>query len=95
MIGLKIIGAVNACFYVYYLMIIARCLLSFIPINYDNPIIRGLIESVDIYLNLFRKFIPPVGMFDLSPIVAFFALAIIRYAVIYALAFIFSMVGLL
>ena len=95
MIGMKILGAVNACFYVYYLMIIARCLLSFIPINYENPIIKGLIESVDVYLNLFRKFIPPVGMFDLSPIVAFFVLMIMRHVVIYGLAFIFSMLGIL
>lgn len=96
MIGIKILGAVSACFYVYYIMIIARCVLSFIPtLDYENPIIKGLVEAVDIYLNLFRRFIPPVGMFDLSPIVAFIALSIIRHIVIYGLAFVFSILGLL
>lgn len=96
MIGFKILGAISACFYVYYIMIIARCLLSFFPgISYNNSIIRGLVEAVDIYLNLFRKFIPPVGMFDLSPIVAFFVLMIIRNVVLYVTAFILSILGLL
>ena len=96
MIGLKILNAVAACFYVYYLMILVRCLLTFLPgLNWNNPFLLGLKESVDIYLNLFRKFIPPVGPFDLSPIVAFFALEIIRWLVLNVLAVLLRMLGLI
>jgi DNA (cytosine-5)-methyltransferase 1 len=35
----------------------------------------------DPYLNLFRRFIPPLGMIDISPIIAFFALGFIEQAV--------------
>jgi YggT family protein len=35
----------------------------------------------DPYLNLFRRIIPPLGMFDLSPIVAFLCLSVVEHAV--------------
>jgi YggT family protein len=35
-------------------------------------------QSTDWYLNIFRRFIPPIGMFDLSPIVALLVLYILR-----------------
>ncbi len=95
MIGIKILGALNACFYVYSLMIIARCLLSFLPINYSNDFVKGFIWSVDIYLNLFKKIIPPLGMFDFSPIIAIFALGIIKFIILNILAFVLNIIGLL
>ena len=95
-IGYKILGGIAACFYVYYLIILIRCLLTFLPgINWNNPIIKGLTQSVDIYLDLFRKFIPPVGPFDLSPIIAFFALEIIKWLVLNGLAILLHIIGLL
>lgn len=91
MIARQILQAVSTCFYVYFLMIFARCLLTFIPtINWYNPPFNWLKESVDIYLDLFKKFIPPIGPFDFSPIVACIALVFIERIVLYSLAFIFS-----
>lgn len=96
MIAIKIITAIANCFYVFLLMICVRCLLTWFPgINWDNPILKALRVSVDLYLDLFRKFIPPLGMFDLSPIVATFVLIFLRNAVIYGAFFIMQMFGLL
>ena len=95
MIASQIINAVATCFYVYFLMIFVRCLLTFIPnLDWNNPPLKWLKESVDIYLDLFRKFIPPVGPFDLSPMVAFFGLMFIEWLVLNALAFILHFLGL-
>ena len=78
-----IIDTINTFFYVYMLMILARCLLTWLPnVNWENPILSGLKSSVDIYLNLFKKFIPPLGMFDFSPIVACIVLYPINWIII-------------
>lgn len=95
MIAIKIIQAIANCFYIFLLMIFVRCLLTWIPgLNWESPILKALRTSVDLYLDLFRKFIPPVGPFDLSPIVATFVLIFIRNGLIYLAAFIFHMLGM-
>ena len=80
----KIIEAIANCFYIYLLMIFVRCLLTWFPgINWNNPILAGLRASVDLYLDLFRKIIPPIGgVIDISPIVASFVLIFIRNGII-------------
>ena len=71
MIAIKIIYAIAKCFEIYMYMILVRCLLTWFPgINWENPILKALRSSVDLYLDLFRKFIPPIGFIDISPIVA-------------------------
>lgn len=95
MIAIKILQAINTFFYVYMLMILARCLLTWLPnVNWDNPVIAGLKSSVDVYLNLFKKIIPPIGMFDFSPIVACFALYPINWLVIKIAIGIINLFGL-
>lgn len=94
MIAIKIIEAIANCFYVYLMMIFVRCLLTWIPVvNWDNPILKALRLSVDLYLDLFRKFIPPLGPFDLSPVVATFVLIFIRGVVLYGTIYLFSVLG--
>ena len=77
---------VNAVFIVYIILIFARILISYIPrIPYNRPLraVVGFVEeTVDPYLNLFRRFIPPVGgggfALDLSPILAIIVLFIVQ-----------------
>lgn len=95
MISTQIINAVGTCFSVFYLLLLIRCLLTFIPtLDWSNPPLRWLREGVDFYLDFFRKFIPPVGPFDFSPILAFLALGVIQWAVVVVLRIIFSIIGL-
>ena len=96
MIAYKIIEAIANCFYIFLWMIFVRCLLAWFPgINWNNPILNALRSSVDLYLDLFRKFIPPLGPFDLSPIVATFVLIFIRNAILYGADYILAITGLL
>ncbi|MBO6256682.1 YggT family protein [bacterium] len=97
MIAGKILWAIDICFQIYFWMICVRCLLTWLP-NLDwnnNPLLNGLKSAVDLYLNLFRKIIPPVGPFDFSPIAAMIILMIIRWGILFVAAYIFSMLGLL
>ena len=96
MIAFKIIEAIANCFYVFLLMIFVRCLLTWIPgVNWNNPILTALRSAVDLYLDLFRKIIPPLGMFDLSPIVASLVLIFLRNGIIYAAIYIMAALGML
>ena len=66
---------VQLIFSVIYFLIIARILMSWLPmagihIDRYNPAVQWLIQSTDIFLEPFRRVIPPVSGLDFSPIVA-------------------------
>jgi len=77
---------VNSLFLVYIILIFIRVLLSWIPRMPYNRALHAVVEFVhqvtDPYLNLFRRFIPPVGPIDLSPILAIFLLYIVEALVV-------------
>jgi YggT family protein len=81
---------VGAVFLVYLVLIIVRVLLTWIPRMPYNRALRavvGFIEEVtDPYLNVFRRFLPPIGggafALDLSPILAIILLVIAQQVVV-------------
>lgn len=96
MIAAKILWAISMCFQIYFWMICVRCLLTWLPnLDWDNPLLNALKSSVDLYLNLFRRIIPPVGPFDFSPIIAMFALIFIWRIAMYGIGYLFAVLGLL
>jgi YggT family protein len=78
-------GYVGTLVTVYIVIIFIRILMSWftrIPYNrYLDAVLRFVTEVTDPYLNLFRRFIPPVrlgpGALDLSPIVAVLVLSVV------------------
>ena len=82
----NVIFTINNLFEIYFWIILVRCLLSFVPsIDWYKQPFTFIKDATDIYLNLFRKFIPPIGGLDFSPIVAIIVLQIIQYLVVYGL----------
>lgn len=83
---MNITYSVAKLFDLFMLLLVARILLTWFPnINWRNQPFKGLRIVADFYLEPFRRVIPPVGMLDLSPIVAFIFLEIIRGLVLYLL----------
>ncbi len=81
-----LIFGVDNIFTIIYILIISRCLLSWIPnLDWNAQPWKFIRFSADLYLDLFRRFVPPIGMIDISPIVAFFALSIIHSLVRFVL----------
>ena len=75
---------VSALLFVYFVLIIANVLLSWVqqfrPIPYNLPLraVLGFIEdTTNPYLNLFRAWVPRIGPLDISPIVAILALSLV------------------
>ncbi len=59
---------------IYRYLIIGYILLSWFPHARESFVGSLLSKAVEPYLSIFRRFIPPLGMIDLSPIAALFAL---------------------
>lgn len=73
-----LVGSINILFQVYTLMLFARIMGSWVPELQQYRAMQFIGFYTDPYLNIFRRIIPPLGMIDISPIVAFFALSILK-----------------
>jgi YggT family protein len=69
---------INLLFDIYFVMLLVRILSSWFPEITKYRFFQFIAYYTDPYLNIFRRFIPPLGMFDLSPIVAFLALQLFQ-----------------
>lgn len=59
---------------ILYWLILVRALISWVNPDPFNPIVQFLYRATDPILAPLRKFLPTLGPFDISPIVAFFIL---------------------
>ena len=66
---------------IYSLVILLYIIASWIRLPYSpwlNRVQRFLYDVCDPYLRIFRRFIPPVGPLDLSPMVGVIVLVLLR-----------------
>ncbi len=68
---------------VYVVIMFVRIILSWATMVWSpphslSPAIRVLYDLTEPVLRLFRRYIPPIGMIDISAIVIFIILAILR-----------------
>ncbi len=74
----RLINLISALVNFYEWLVIIWCFMSWFPLRegslmYDVAVVIDRIVSP--YMNLFRRFIPPLGGMDFSPIVALFVLS--------------------
>lgn len=65
----------------YTLMIFLRILFSYLTTGYGNRWVRFMFRATEPLLAPLRRMIPTVGMFDISPIVAFIILYLLQAVV--------------
>lgn len=65
---------------IYSLLIVMRIIFSWF-MSFMNPLMRFLMRVTDPILVPFRKLMPPVMMFDISPIIVLFILGFLQTAV--------------
>lgn len=74
-----LLKAVNGLFNMFYILIILRIFMSWIPnIDWEQQPIKFVREITDSYLDIFRRFVPPLGGLDFSPIIAIIVLQILQ-----------------
>ena len=60
--------------------VLARAMLSWFPIDRNGPVVQALNAVTDPILEPLRRVIPPIGMIDISPMIAMFALIYVGQA---------------
>jgi YggT family protein len=84
---------VEALFFVYILLILVYILLNMMfslglrpPYSrWVDAIMNFLRDVCEPYLRIFRRFIPPIGMFDLTPMIAIILLYVVETLVVNAI----------
>jgi|TARA_B110000263_G_scaffold50305_1_gene42060 YggT family protein len=79
------IEIINLLFNLIQFLLIARIILSWFPHNRFHPIIKIVYNFTDPLLGPFRNMINPIGGIDLSPIIVFFLLRLLRDSLIHFL----------
>ena len=69
---------INLLFTLYTFAIIARALLPWLRISYYHPLMRFLIRITEPVLAPLRRYIPPVGGLDFTPMIALIVLWLIE-----------------
>ncbi|MBO2532119.1 MAG: YggT family protein [Thermoactinomycetaceae bacterium] len=77
-------------FYAYYLLIFIYILMSWIPQARESAVAYAIARLVEPYLSVFRAIIPPIGVIDISPIVAIIALRFVEQGVYAILRWVLS-----
>lgn len=73
-----LIQTIDLVFTVLYLAIMARIMLSWFRFDPYHPLSLFLYRVTEPILGFFRGIIPPIGMIDISPIVAIVVLGIVQ-----------------
>ncbi len=63
------------------MLIFIRIIFSWGMVSYSNRIMRFLVDATEPLLGPLRRIIPPLGVMDISPIVAFLILWLFQQAI--------------
>ncbi len=80
-VGSQLASFVYVFIWVYILLLFAYILTSWIRLPYRpwlNRVQRFLYDVCDPYLRIFRRFIPPLGPIDLSPMIGVITLIVLE-----------------
>lgn len=78
---IQLIRVLHALINFYEYLVLAWCIMSWIPLREGSilgDIASVLNRIVSPYINLFRRFIPPLGGIDFSPVVAILVLSVLE-----------------
>jgi YggT family protein len=65
----------------YLLLIFIRIIFSWAMVSYSNRVMRFLVNTTEPLLGPLRRIVPPLGMWDISPIVAFIIIWLFQQAI--------------
>jgi YggT family protein len=81
----NVIGIIGFILYgllsIYVLLLFVRIIFSWGMVSYRNRIMRFLVDVTEPFLGPLRRMIPPVGRFDISPLIAFLILFLFQAAI--------------
>ncbi|MFA4967705.1 MAG: YggT family protein [Candidatus Margulisiibacteriota bacterium] len=80
------IFAINFVFAFYYILVLVRILLPFVPHNRQHPLIKPIFDLTDPILTPIRQGLPPMKFgYDVAPFIVILMLAILQRLVLYVI----------
>ena len=73
----NLISVINTVVFLITVLLIANALISFAPLEPWHPVRRFIEQLAEPIVRPFRNILPPMGMFDLSPMIALIVVQII------------------
>jgi YggT family protein len=83
---MAIAGMLATVINIFYFLIIGAVILSWVSPDPRNPIVQFIYNTTEPVFSKVRKYVRPVGMLDLSPIVVLLALYFINAWIVASLA---------
>jgi YggT family protein len=77
LVGLSIIRLARLTLNIFFFLIIAQVIVSWVAAGQYNPMLYLLAQVVEPVLRPFRRLIPPIARFDLSPLFAILAIQVL------------------
>lgn len=74
----SLVALIRVIFELLTLAIVARAFLSFAPLSPYHPLVRFLFQVTEPIMAPLRRYIPPLGMMDFTPLVAIILLQVIQ-----------------
>jgi YggT family protein len=65
-------------FTVLYIAILARAILSWVQIDPYHPVVAVLDQITEPFLAPLRRIVPPIGMMDITPLVAIILIQVLQ-----------------
>ena len=85
-----VIRVIQYLFFTYMAMIAVRIIASWFPSAQNSNWLHQIARFTDPYLNIFRRFIPPIGgVLDLSPMLAYFSLQLLEWLILKMVVWLF------
>jgi YggT family protein len=81
-----LVQLVQTLFEIYTFILLARVLMTWFQVDSYNPLVRVLFQLTEPLLAPIRRLLPPTGMMDFSPIVAFIVITVAERIVVALLA---------
>jgi YggT family protein len=78
---------INAICFILTALLIARVVVSWLPVDPYHSIVLFLVQATDPILAPFRRIPLRIGLFDLSPLLALFAIHLVKRIVVVQILF--------
>ena len=82
---LALADLVGFAFTAYFYIVIGRVIISWVNADPYNPVVKFLVQATEPVLEKIRRYIPPMGGLDLSPLLLILALRFSQFYIVQTL----------
>ena len=82
---LALADLVDFAFTAYFYIVIGRVIISWVNADPYNPVVKFLVQATEPVLEKIRRYIPPMGGLDLSPLLLILALRFSQFYIVQTL----------